>query len=145
MGTVDDILASAKQLFHKAAQKGGELTDIANLRIRKAGAESERARVFERLGRMVYDSRSTGIQSDEAISSAIAEVDVLSAKIHNLEAREEQLRSIGRCAACGGKVAERAAFCPACGAPQKPAPEAEPAGPPEAGDPPAPPSDAPAE
>jgi len=97
-----------------AANKSGELVEIAKLSLQISSKEDDIAKVYREIGESVYDAFKNADVNVE-VEPRCEKLDVLFAELEELKNRRAQLRDEHACPGCGKMVKEGHAFCHHCG------------------------------
>lgn len=97
-----------------AANKSGELVEIAKLSLQISAKEEDIAKVYREIGEKVYDAfKNADVQIE--VEPLCEELDRLFAELEELKSRRAKLRDEHACPGCGKMVKEGHAFCHHCG------------------------------
>ena len=78
--------------------------------------QSDLDELYEELGRLYYNSLSTGTSNGTKESAVITKIDSLKADMEILKAEVGVFPRKGKlCAECGKTIPKNASFCPYCG------------------------------
>lgn len=112
----EEIVCKAKELTEAAGKKASEIAESAKLELRFAEIQREMEECHKALGRLLYESWSTG---DELVNSEVAPYVV---RLDKLEAdKMTVLRDLHRmhntnvCSRCRYKNSKHARYCSHCG------------------------------
>ena len=115
MGFIEETFVKAKEVFDVAGKKTSEVITVQKLKVNAASLESQIARDFEALGRLIYaDSRENG-NSGEAAEELMTEIDGKRIHLESLQAEIAHMKGNRICRSCGSANAPGATFCSRCG------------------------------
>ncbi len=115
MAMFEDVLSRAKSMAQSAGKKTEELVGMAKLRVQIGDLRREISSLYEGLGRLVYDSRTTEESVDDLIDACVAQLDEQLKELARLEERVMESKNVIRCDTCGAFNANDATFCNQCG------------------------------
>ncbi len=115
MGVFEDVVLNAKSAATTVGKKAEWLVDISKLRMNAAELGGEIAKKYEALGRLVYDSVKANASAEGLVEEYVESIDVLNAKLDEINEKINVLRNKSACPVCGAQNAEDALFCCHCG------------------------------
>ncbi|OJU15402.1 MAG: hypothetical protein BGN88_07785, partial [Clostridiales bacterium 43-6] len=105
----------AKDVFDVAAKKTGAMISIQKLRVNVAKLNSQISKSYEALGRLVYDSKKSEENVDEAVAALIAEIEQKYEEIADIEVKIAITKGKAFCPSCLTENDNAATFCSKCG------------------------------
>lgn len=97
-----------------AANKSGELVEIAKISLQISSKEDDIAKIYREIGEKVYDAYKNADVNIE-VEPLCEKVDALFVELEELKSRRAELRAEHVCPGCGKMVKEGYAFCHHCG------------------------------
>lgn len=116
MGLFEDVVVNARSAANVVGKKAGQLVDISKLRLSAADVEREIAARMEALGRVVYDAKKTGVDSQALIDEGVSCIDELYEQLDVINDELAQARNKIICPKCGGTNPQEFLYCGRCGA-----------------------------
>jgi len=114
----DDVTKAASDAATMAAKKTSELTAAAKLKYKLHTEQTRLSVIYEKIGRLYYDSIKSGVDNTAKIAELTAEVDAVSAEIASCTAKLADMKRKRLCPACNAEIAKDSIYCPRCGAKQ---------------------------
>lgn len=108
-------LTAAADYTAKEAEK---LTGAAKLKFAILQAQNKYDDALQNIGQLRYDEYKLGVDNNELIAAACAEVDGLAAQLEKMNIEMADIKNCRLCDACGAKVEKDMIFCPKCGTKQ---------------------------
>ncbi len=115
MGMFEDVVVNTKSVVNVVGKKAGQIVDISKLRISAADLNNDISKRFEILGRMAYDAKKTGNESNDTVNECIAAIDDLYEQLDAVNDQLTQLKNKTVCKSCGAENPQGASFCNRCG------------------------------
>lgn len=115
MSIWDDIVDRAKDVANVAGRKTKEVVGFSKLKLQAMQISSDTEEVFERLGRLVYEEKKSGMNNSDLIGECFAEVERLEAELAQVNAKINETKVSGNCPNCYAANPENAVFCSHCG------------------------------
>lgn len=114
MAALEDVLSCAKSVAQTAGRKTEELVEQTKNRVKLADLRRELASLYEGLGRLIYDSRTSGETVDDMVEACVEQISELQKQLTKLEDRVMESKNVIRCD-CGALNVNTAVFCNQCG------------------------------
>lgn len=121
MGIIEETFVKAKEVIDVAGKKTSEVIAVQKLKVNAASLQSQLAKDYEALGRLVYTSAREGTKHEEAAEELMAEIDGKRIRLKNIRAEIAHVRGDRLCPSCGAANAPVAVFCNKCGEKLQPA------------------------
>lgn len=115
MGLFEDVVVNTKSVVNVVGKKAGQIVDISKLRISAADLNNEISKRFEVLGRMIYDAKKAGNESNDLVTECIAAIDDLYEQLDAVNEQLVQMRNKLVCKDCGAENSQDSVFCSRCG------------------------------
>lgn len=112
-----DIKKAVSDTAQSAGKKAGDFANKAKVRFALANLQSDLDELYEKLGKLYYESIASGVDNGTKESALINKIDSVKTDMEILKA-EIGLNTKKRgkiCASCGKTVPKNAEFCPYCG------------------------------
>ncbi len=114
MAAFEEVLSCAKSVAQTAGRKTEELVEQTKTRVKIADLRREIASLYEGLGRLIYDSRTSGESVDDMVEACVEQIGELQSQLTKLEDRVMESKNVVRCE-CGTLNVNTAVFCNQCG------------------------------
>lgn len=115
MGFFEETFVKAREVFDVAGKKTSEAITVQKLKVNAASLESQIAKDYEALGRLVYTGSRENSENVEAAEELMTEIDGKRIQLESLQAEIAHMKGNQICASCGGANAPSAIFCSRCG------------------------------
>ena len=115
MTTMEEVLCKARDLADAAGKKTGDLVNLTKLKFEAAEVSRTISMKMEKIGRVMYESHTTGEECGETLETLFAEIAELEGKADALADKMDDLRRTKTCLSCGKNNRSDAAFCQNCG------------------------------
>lgn len=111
-----DIKKAFSDTASTAGKKAGEVANKTKIRFALANMQTDLDELYERLGKLHYDSISTGVDNGTKESALITKIDSLKSDMEILKAEIGLFPKRGKvCSYCGKTIPKNSEFCPYCG------------------------------
>ena len=111
----EDVLSGAKSLAEATQRKTGEIVETTKIKLEIAQLQRELASLYEGLGRLVYDGRTSGESVEDMVEACVSHLKEQNAYLEELQDRLLENKNAIRCAECGAVNDEDSSFCKKCG------------------------------
>lgn len=115
MDFIDDAVTKAKEAIDIACKKTNEVVNTQKQKFDIAALENKRAKDFEMLGMLYYESIKTGSTSDKKINAVVNEITAKNKKIKQLNEEMNSIKNKRICPKCGSAVDNLSNYCGVCG------------------------------
>ena len=115
MSTFDDFLDRAKSFADTAGRKTSDFIDVTKLRFKIAEVEKDIVKIYEEIGRAVYESKKSGRDIDGRLADDFAALDESYEYRAFLKKQVDEFKDVLRCDVCGAANSEDSVFCKQCG------------------------------
>lgn len=115
MGFFEETFVKAKEVFDVAGKKTSEAITIQKLKVNAASLESQIAKDYEALGRLVYTGSRESGENVDAAEELMTEIDSKRIQLESLQAEIAHMKGNQICLSCGSANAPGAVFCSRCG------------------------------
>ena len=110
---------TASETYSTVADKSGKLVEEAKLKISIADKEGEIKKIYEEIGKSVYDEYKSGEDVGKAYTKESKKIDKLNSEIKEMEEKIYHNKGLRVCKECGEVIAIDSTFCSNCGSKQK--------------------------
>ncbi len=118
MSFLDNFGRKALEAAQEVAKKSGELVEVAKLNISIANEEDKIKRLYEKMGKMIYDAYKEKLPIDSKFEETCREIDTIFKNIESMRKKIQKIKNIKRCVQCGTELQQDALYCMKCGARQ---------------------------
>ncbi len=115
MDFIDDAVTKAKEAIDIACKKTNEVVNTQKQKFDIAALENKRAKDFEMLGMLYYESLKTGSMNDKKINAVVNEITAKNKKIKQLNEEMNSIKNKRICPKCGSAVDNLSNYCGVCG------------------------------
>ena len=111
----DRVMDKAKVFAEAAGKKAEKAVELSKLKLRVSQINSEIRKIYEKLGKAVYNMKKADYDDPGLIESVAEEIDELFAEKAAVERKIARIRSLVICPVCGAKNPNDSDFCCKCG------------------------------
>lgn len=115
MGIFEDAIYNARTAADFVGKKAGKIVDASKLTISAAELNSEISKKCEILGRVVYESKTSGKSYDTAINELVEKISELKGQLDSVNELIAESRNKTKCPKCSTINSRDAIFCGKCG------------------------------
>ena len=130
------LLDKAISVANVAGKKTEEVVETSKLKLQEVALNADLEDCYEKIGSLVFRSRTAGVDNEEQIAELIAQAQELVSQLTELKLKRAEIKKVKKCPNCGASCEIDSHFCSRCGMvlseepvePQQPAeePTAEP-------------------
>lgn len=106
---------TATDTYNTVADKSGKMIEDTKLKISIAEKEDEISKIYEEMGKTVYDSYKSGEDVGKAFSKDGKRIDKIFSEIDDMNKRILLNKGLRTCTECGEIVPVEGQFCTNCG------------------------------
>lgn len=106
----DNIVAGAKDIFDKAAEKTGEAIDYSKTQIDRSQMRVKIKEKYGELGKAYYESQMENADRNDEICKLVTEIRDLHKKLAETDTKKEKV-----CSGCNAVNSPDSSFCRTCG------------------------------
>lgn len=110
---------AASDTYSVVADKSGKLIEETKLKIEISDKQSEIKKIYEEMGKAVYDLYKKGEEVGSAFTKEAKKIDKLLKEIDENDKKILECKGLQKCDKCGETIVLKSNFCEACGAKQK--------------------------
>ncbi len=111
----DDLNIKVAKGAKTLSQKSGELLAIARLKLDIASEQDKIGKIYEEIGRAVYEDYKLGNLKEKQVIEKCKLIDEISHRVEQLNRRAMQIRGGILCKECGEIVGASQVYCHICG------------------------------
>lgn len=115
MSIFDKLGKKVEEATQIATKKSGELVEITKLSTNIKSEEQNIKRLYEEIGRTVYENSLINSELYSHIGKFSDEIQESQSEINSLKARLRELKNIKLCQNCNSEVSSSSSFCDQCG------------------------------
>jgi uncharacterized membrane protein YvbJ len=116
---LENISKKVTEVAQVAAKKSSEVVEITKLNISINTEEDKIQKLYEEIGRIVYNYFKSQENVPDELKEVCAEIQQSETNIKNHKRRILEIKSLKLCGNCGAELGEDVNFCPQCGARQQ--------------------------
>lgn len=120
----DNLGKKVGEAAQAAAKKSNELVEVTKLNMSVNSEEDKASKLYEGIGKKLYANYKAGAESLPDFSGEFEQINACEENIKEIRKRIMNLKNVKLCQNCGAELAEKAMFCPKCGAKQEVIPPA---------------------
>ena len=110
---------TATDTYNTVADKSGKMIEEAKLKISTSEKEGEISKIYEGLGKTVYESYKSGEDVGKVFTKECKKVDKLYEEIEEMATKILYNKGLRLCQECGSTISLESAYCENCGQKQK--------------------------
>lgn len=111
---------TASSTYNTVADKSGKLIEETKLKIKISDKEADIEKIYQEIGKTVYDMYKNGEDVGKAFTKECKKVDKNNSEISEMNTKILYNKGIRNCASCGEMIPVESAYCQNCGEKQKP-------------------------
>ena len=111
---------TATDTYNTVADKSGKVFEDAKLKLAIADKEADIEKIYEEIGKTVYDSYLAGEDVGKVFTKEAKKIDKISNEIEEMKKKILFNKGLRTCENCGETISTESTFCQSCGAKQKP-------------------------
>ena len=111
---------TATDTYNTVADKSGKVFEDAKLKLAIADKEADIEKIYEEIGKTVYDSYLAGEDVGKVFTKEAKKIDKISNEIEEMKKKILFNKGLRTCENCGETISIESTFCQSCGAKQKP-------------------------
>ncbi len=115
MAFIENALQKASDAALFAGKKANEAYSAAKTKMEIAEKKNYLKTLYRELGEITYKGYKNSDSDMNEIEDKIAEIDIATEKIEELEKEYGKMKNIMVCPYCNEKIDEKSKFCPNCG------------------------------
>ncbi len=110
---------TATDTYNTVADKSGKMIEDAKLKISMSEKESDIEKIYEQLGKTVYESYKSGEDVGKVFTKECKKVDKIYGEIEEMASKILYNKGLRMCPECGATISLNSTFCENCGEKQK--------------------------
>lgn len=111
---------TATDTYNTVADKSGKLITDAKLKISISDKETDIEKIYEEIGKTVYDLYKSGEEVGKAFTKECKKIDKMKKEIDEMNKTILYNKGLRTCEKCGEVISTESTFCGNCGQKQKP-------------------------
>lgn len=115
MAFIENALQKASETALLAGKKANEAYSSAKIKMEIAEKKNCLKNLYRELGEITYKGYKNADGDVNEIEDKIAEIDIVSEQIAELEKECGKMKNLIVCPSCNEKIDEKSRFCPNCG------------------------------
>ena len=113
--SLNSLLDKAISVANVAGKKTEEMVEASKLKLQEVSVNADLQDCYEKIGSLVYRSKKSGEDNEQAIEQLVEQADVLLEQLAQLQSKREEIKKMKKCPNCGAARAERPGSDPATG------------------------------
>ena len=118
--SLNSLLDKAISVANVAGKKTEEMVEASKLKLQEVSVNADLQDCYEKIGSLVYRSKKSGEDNEQAIDQLVEQADVLLEQLAQLQSKREEIKKMKKCPNCGAacsvdSCATDAHFCSRCG------------------------------
>ncbi len=115
MDIIDNVVNSTLNAANAVSRTSKNLIEISRLRLNAAELNSEIAKKYEALGRLVYDAHIDSIDVSDMISECVENINAAYRRLDEVNEKIATTMKRRRCSSCSAVNSKDALYCNRCG------------------------------
>lgn len=111
---------TATDTYNTVADKSGKVFEDAKLKLAIADKEADIEKIYEEIGKTVYDSYVSGEDVGKIFTKEAKKIDKIFNEIEEMNKKILFNKGLRTCEKCGETISSDSTFCQSCGTKQKP-------------------------
>lgn len=111
---------TATDTYNTVADKSGKLIEDAKIKINISDKETDIEKIYEELGKTVYDMYKSGEDVGKVFTKECKKIDNIKSEIEEMNKKLLFNKGLRNCSSCGAVISTECVFCSKCGQKQKP-------------------------
>ena len=113
--SLNSLLDKAISVANVAGKKTEELVEASKLKLQEVSVNADLQDCYEKIGSLVYRSKKSGEDNEQAIEQLVEQADVLLEQLAQLQSKREEIKKMKKCPNCGASCSVDSHFCSRCG------------------------------
>ena len=113
--SLNSLLDKAISVANVAGKKTEEMVEASKLKLQEVSVNADLQDCYEKIGSLVYRSKKSGEDNEQAIEQLVEQADVLLEQLAQLQSKREEIKKMKKCPNCGASCNVDSHFCSRCG------------------------------
>ena len=113
--SLNSLLDKAISVANVAGKKTEEMVEASKLKLQEVSVNADLQDCYEKIGSLVYRSKKSGEDNEQAIEQLVEQADVLLEQLAQLQSKREEIKKMKKCPNCGAACSVDSHFCSRCG------------------------------
>ena len=113
--SLNSLLDKAISVANVAGKKTEEMVEASKLKLQEVSVNADLQDCYEKIGSLVYRSKKSGEDNEQAIEQLVEQADVLLEQLAQLQSKREEIKKMKKCPNCGASCSVDSHFCSRCG------------------------------
>lgn len=109
------LLDKAISVANVAGKKTEEVVETSKLKLQEVALNADLEDCYEKIGSLVFRSRTAGVDNEEQIAELIAQAQELVSQLAELKLKRAEIKKVKKCPNCGASCEIDSHFCSRCG------------------------------
>ena len=114
--SLNSLLDKAISVANVAGKKTEEMVEASKLKLQEVSVNADLQDCYEKIGSLVYRSKKSGEDNEQAIDQLVEQADVLLEQLAQLQSKREEIKKMKKCPNCGASCSVDSHFCSRCAA-----------------------------
>ena len=116
MEILENVLTKTKAIMNVVGEKVNEFVDVSKTNIKISELKSELKSEYEKLGKLMYESRKNNIEEiNSEINKFVSKIDLIYNKMEKLKTKIAMSKNKTICKSCNSLNEDKAIYCKSCG------------------------------
>lgn len=102
--SLNSLLDKAISVANVAGKKTEEMVEASKLKLQEVSVNADLQDCYEKIGSLVYRSKKSGEDNEQAIDQLVEQADVLLEQLAQLQSKREEIKKMKKCPNCGACV-----------------------------------------
>ena len=99
--SLNSLLDKAISVANVAGKKTEEMVEASKLKLQEVSVNADLQDCYEKIGSLVYRSKKSGEDNEQAIDQLVEQADVLLEQLAQLQSKREEIKKMKKCPNCG--------------------------------------------
>jgi hypothetical protein len=111
----NSLLDKAISVANVAGKKTEEVVETSKLKLQEVALNADLEDCYEKIGSLVFRSRTAGVDNEEQIAELVAQAQELISQMTELKLKRAEIKKVKKCPNCGASCEMDSHFCSRCG------------------------------
>lgn len=111
----NSLLDKAISVANVAGKKTEEVVETSKLKLQEVALNADLEDCYEKIGSLVFRSRTAGVDNEEQIAELVAQAQELIGQLTEIKLKRAEIKKVKKCPNCGASCEMDSHFCSRCG------------------------------